>query len=111
MKKEEILSKAREENKQKDFVLIESENTAVKIAAVSILILSTIYYACGIFITGNTNYGWYSIISLYCTVVYGIRGIKTHRKNDIFISIIWLLVTIITTCSYLSNLISSSTIL
>ena len=111
MKKEEILQMSRKENKQKDLALIEEENKAVKLSALSILILATIYYVCGIIITGNTNYGWYSIISLYCAIFYGYRGIKTNRKQDILISIIWILVTIITTYSYISNLISSSTIL
>lgn len=111
MKKEEILEKAKKENQQKDFALIEAENKAVKIAALSTLILSTIYYIAGILITGKSNYGWYSIIALYCTIIFGIRGIKSHRKIDIIISIIWFLVTIITTYSYMTNLISSSTIL
>lgn len=111
MKKEEILKKAREENKQKDFALIEAENKAVRIAALSILILATIYYVCGIMITGKTNYGCYSILALYCTIVYGIRGVKAKKKFDIFVSIIWLVVTILTIYSYLSGMISSSTIM
>ena len=111
MKKEEILKKAREENKQKDFACIEAERKGGVIAAISILILSTVYYAAGIFITGKTNYGWYSIIALYCTVVYGYKGIKLKNKLNILTSIIWLLVTILTTYSYFENMIKTSTIL
>ena len=48
---------------------------------------------------------------LYCTIVFGYKGIKTKNRFNIIISIIWLLVTIITTVSYLSDIISSSTIL
>lgn len=111
MKKEEILEKARKENKQKDFACIEAERKGAMYAAIAILLLSTIYYIAGIFITGKTNYGWYSIIALYCTIVYGFKGIKTKSKLNIITSIIWLLVTIITTYSYITNLIASSTIL
>ena len=111
MKKEEILEKARKENKQKDLACIEIERKGGVIAALSILILATIYYICGIFITGKTSYGWYSIIALYCAVVYGYKGIKLKNKTHIFIGIIWLLVTILTTYSYFSDMISSSTIL
>lgn len=111
MKKEEILEKARKENKQKDFAVIEAERKGCMYAAISILILSTIYYASGIFLTGKTNYGWYSIIALYCTVVYGFKGIKTKNKTNIITSIIWLLVTILTTYSYFEYMIKSSTIL
>ena len=111
MKKEEILEKARQENKQKDLACIEAERKGAMLAAISIVILACIYYVCGIMLTGKSNYGWYSIIALYCTVVYGYKGIKMKNKFNIFVSIIWLLVTIITAYSYFSNLISSSTIL
>ena len=111
MKKEEILEKARKENKQKDLACIEVERKGGVLAAISILILSTIYYACGIFITGKTNYGWYSIIALYCAIVYGYKGIKLKNKTHIFIGIIWLLVTILTCYSYFEQLIKTSTIL
>ena len=111
MKKEEILEKARKENKQKDLACIEAERKGGVLAAISIVILSSIYYCAGIFITGKSNYGWYSIIALYCTVVYGYKGIKTKNKYEIIVSIIWLLVTIITCYSYFSNLIKTSTIL
>ena len=111
MKKEEILEKARKENKQKDFACIEAERKGGLLAAISILILSSIYYAADIFILGKTNYGWYSIISLYCTVVYGYKGIKTKNKLNIITSIIWLIVTILTCYSYFEQLIKASTIL
>ena len=111
MKKEDILEKARMENKQKDLASVEIERKGGVIAAVSILLLSSIYYISEIFILGKTNYGWYSIIALYCTVVYGYKGIKTKRKTCIIISIIWLLVTILTTYSYFEGIIKASTIL
>lgn len=111
MKKEEILEKARNENKQKDLAVIEIERKGAMYAAISILLLSTVYYISGIFITGKSNYGWYSIIALYCTIVYGYKGIKEKKKLSIITSIIWLLVTIITTYSYFDSMISSSSIL
>ena len=111
MKKEEVLKKARKENKQKDYALIETENKAVKIAALSILLLSCVYYLCGILITGKTNYGFYSVIALYCTVVYGYKGFKLHNKSNIITAIIWFLVTILTGYSYFYDMISLSTIL
>ena len=111
MKKEEILEKSRNENKKKDFVALEVENKAVKIAALAIVILSTVYYISGIVIAGVDNKGWYSIIALYCAIVFGYKGIKTHNKLDLTCGIIWLIVSIILIVSYMSALISSSTIL
>ena len=53
MKKEDILDKARKENKKKDFAVIEIENKAVKIAALGMLLLTTVYYCLEIFIQGK----------------------------------------------------------
>lgn len=111
MKKEEILEKARKENKNKDYALIEEENKASKIAGFAIIILSTVYFVSGIMITGKTNYGWYSILALYCAVIYGLRGIKSRRKLDIFCGIIWTIAGILMIYYYFKELISSSTIL
>ena len=111
MKKEEILEASRKENKQKDFYEIEVENKAVKIAAITMIILTTIYYCLEIFIKGETNHGWYSLIALYCFVLYGYKALKIKSKFYTFCSIIWFLVTVI--CVYLTikNIIVTSTIL
>ena len=94
MKKEDILKASRKENKNKDFAVIEIENKAVKIAALGMLVLSSIYFCLEIFVQGKTNYGWYSILALYCAIVYGYKGIKTKNKFEIFCMIIWALLAI-----------------
>ena len=111
MKKEEILEKARKENKNKDYALIEAENKATKIAGIAIIVLSTVYFISGIMITGKTNYGWYSILAVYCAIVYGLRGIKYHKKLDIFCGVLWTIASILMIFYYFKELISSSTIL
>lgn len=111
MKKEEILEKARKENKNKDYALIEAENKASKIAGLSIIILSSIYFVSGILITGKTNYGWYSILAVYCAIVYGLRGIKTHKSLDIFCGVLWTIASIMMIIIYFIELVNSSAIL
>lgn len=111
MKKEEVLEKARKENKNKDYVLIEAENKGSKIAGLAALILSSVYFTSDIFIRGNTNYGWYSLIAIYIAILYGYRGIKSHKKLDIFLSIVWGISTVIMVYAYMKSLITSSTIL
>ena len=111
MKKEEVLAASRKENKSKDYAAIEIENKGVKIAALATVILALVYYALGIFITGKTNYGWYSIIALYCAVVYGYKGIKRKNKLEIFCGIIWLVAAIICAYGYIDKLIATSEIL
>ena len=97
MNKEDVLKASREENNNKDFAEIEYENKAVKIAALGMIFLASIYFLLEIIINGKTNYGWYSIIALFCAVVYGYKGIKLRKKYSIFISIIWLVLTTIYT--------------
>ena len=104
MKKEEILELSRKENKNKDLAEIQIENKAIKYGTLSILILTTIYFIMEIVIQGNTNYGWYSIIALYCGVAFGYKAIKTKKKLSIFNAIIWLLCSIILISSYIKTI-------
>ena len=111
MKKEDILKASREENKKRDLASIEVENKAIKLSALSILFLVTIYFCLGIIIKGETNYGLYSIISLYCSIFFGYKAIKEKKKINILSSIIWSLVTIILIIQYIQAIIQTSTII
>ena len=102
MKKDEILEISRKENKNKDIYEIEVETTGCKIAALTMLILTCIYYCYEIFTGKGQNYSLYSLIGLYCTVLYGYKAIKLDgkKKLHIFCSITWGLVTILAILSY-----------
>ena len=104
MKKEDILDKARKENKKKDFAVIEIENKAVKIAALGMLFFTTVYYCLEIFIQGKNNYGWYSIIALYCAIFYGYKGIKRKNKFEIFCMVLWAAIAIPLIISYIKDI-------
>ena len=64
----------------------------------------------GIMITGKSNYGWYSIVAVYCSTVFGLKGIKTHKKLDLFCGIIWAIASVIMIYSYFKELINTSII-
>ena len=102
MKKEEILEKSRNENKNKDMYAIQVESKACKYAAIALIILATIYYSYEIFSGKGTNPAFYSMISLYCSIIYGIKGakIEKNRKLNIFTSAIWGVMTIILILEY-----------
>ena len=102
MKKEEILEKSRKDNKNKDMYAIEVENKGVKIAALSMLCLATFYYCYEIITDRGENYAAYSIVSLYCTILYGYKAAKleSRRSLHIFCAIAWGLVTILTLIGY-----------
>ena len=102
MKKEEILEMSRKENKNKDMHEIEVENNGGKIAAIAMLLLTTVYYCYEIFTAKGQNITLYSLITIYCAVMYGYKGIKI-KKNKMFnisCSIIWTILTIVLVLEY-----------
>ena len=102
MKKEEILEMSRKENKNKDMHEIQIENNGCKIAAVSMLLLATIYYCYEIFTAKGQNITLYSLITIYCAVMYGYKGFKIEKNKmfNIICSIIWTIFTIVLVLEY-----------
>ena len=111
MKKEEILKMSKEENKEKDYYELELDTRATKIGAILMLLLTLIFYALEIMLTGDTNYGLYSLIAIFNAGIYSYKSIKTKSKLQIFTAVLWILVTCICTYGYITNLIQTSTIL
>ena len=102
MKKEEILEMSRKENKNKDMYEIQIENNGSKMATFAMLILATIYYCYEIFTAKGQNITLYSLITIYCAVVYGYKGIKFAKNKmfNIICSIIWAILTIVLVLQY-----------
>jgi energy-coupling factor transporter transmembrane protein EcfT len=80
----------------------EVEKKGAVFAAITMVILATVYYCYEIFTAQGQNYALYSIIAIYCSVLFGYKGIKLEKKRgfNIFCSIVWLLVTILTIVQY-----------
>ena len=104
MKKEEILEMSRKENQKRDLVEIEVEKKGIKYASLGVIILATVYFCLEIIITGKTNNGLYSVIALYCAMLFGYKGIKTKGKFQIICGIIWDLVTIVLIVKYVQEI-------
>ena len=102
MKKEEVLKASQKENKNKDMYAIEVESNACKIAAVTMLILAMVYYSYEIFSGKGSNPALYSLITIYCSIMYGFKAIKIekNRKLNAFTSIIWGILTVLLVLSY-----------
>ena len=102
MKKEEILEKSRNENKKKDIYAIEVESKACKYAALGLLVLASVYYIYEIFSGKGSNPAFYSMIALYCSILYGAKALKIekNRKLNTFTSVIWGILTIILILEY-----------
>ena len=102
MEKDKILENSRLENKGKDFYALEVEANACKIASVIMLILAFIYYSYEIISGKGSNPAFYSLITVFNSVMFGYKAIKLkeRRKLSIITSIIWGLLTVMLVLQY-----------
>ena len=102
MKKKEILEASKRDNKKKDVFLLEVEAKGATYAGITMLILASIYYSYEIFTGKGSNPAFYSIITIYNTVLFGYKALKVadKRKLSITTSVIWGLLTIVLTLDY-----------
>ena len=96
MKKEEILKKAQEENKNKDYASIEIANKGCSLAALTMIILALAYFSYEMFTGKGTNYALYSLLAIYNAVLYGYQAIRSKEKRKLHIvnAVIWALLTV-----------------
>ncbi len=102
MKKEEILEKAKVENKNKDYASIAVSNKGAYLAGLVMIILCAVYFTYEILAGKGTNYALYSLLAIYNTVLYGYQAIKSKEKRGlhIFTAVIWGVLTILLAISY-----------
>ena len=102
MKKEEILEASKRENKKKDVYELEVERKGAVVAAISMVILAGIYYCYEIISAKGSNPALYSLITIYCSIIYGYKAakIEKNRKLYIFTSVIWGILTIMLVLEY-----------
>lgn len=112
MKKEEILEASRNENKNKDLAEMENESKAARIASIGIILLATVYFVMEIFVKGETNYGWYSIIALFNAILYGYKTIKGEKKPIYIINVLlWGFAAITLITLYITKIYQTSNIM
>ena len=102
MKKEEILEASKKENKKKDIYAIEVEAKSSQIAGIGMLILASVYFIYEIITGKGQNPAFYSLITIYESILYGYKAIKIHerRKLSLFTSVIWGLLTLMLILEY-----------
>lgn len=108
MKKEEILNKAKEENKSEDLyekeVLVKAGNYGA-IVAVS---LATIFFIIQIFAGKGMNYGLYAIVFSITATNFTYKYIKLRQKHELYLSIFYILFVLLLSVVYIINIINSS---
>ena len=81
-------------NKDDKLYSLEVENKAIKAGVIGIILLCTIFFAIETIVLHVQNFAWYSILTLYATIVYFYKAIKMPKKYNWFLCFIWLLATI-----------------
>lgn len=108
MKKEEILSKAKEENKNQDLfeqeILIKGGNYGANVAAC----LATLFFIIQIFTDGGMNYGLYAIVFAFPMTRFIYKYIKLKRKHELYVSIFYILFVTLLSVVYIISLINPS---
>jgi len=110
-KKEEILAKSRNENKNMDLYEKEIQTKAGNIAACVAAVLATIFFVVQILMGEGQNYGFYAVVFSVPATGYIVKSVQMRRKNDITFAVIYIILTLTFSFAHISNLITSSTIL
>jgi hypothetical protein len=111
MNKDEILQKSRKENKDKDIFEKEVLKEAGNAAAITAAILSALFFAIQIFAGGGMNYGFWAIVFSIQAAGFTVKAIRLKRKHEIVMAILYILITLLASVSFIYDLITSSTIL
>lgn len=111
MTKEEILSKSRAENKNKDVFEQEILKQANAHAIVIMLILATIFFAVQIFVGGGTNWGIWALVFSASMTTFWVKYIKLRRKHELVIAIAYTILVSAFSGWHIYDLITSSSIL
>ena len=82
---------------------LEVQNKAVKFGVLGIIVMTTTFYILEVALLNCQNYGWYSILAIYCTIIYGYKAIKLKNKSYALISLIWSITTIVCIYNYITH--------
>ncbi len=111
MKKEEILSRSREEHKEQDLYVIDVQTRAANVIALVALILATLFFVLQSVLGLGFNFGLYAIVFSIGAVGFIFKAKYIKRKRDIVLATIYSAATVILTAIHIYQLITSSTVL
>lgn len=106
MKKEDILSKSKEDNKKRDPYSMEIESRAGIISGLSTLAITTIFFVLESVFRDVTNLGLYAILLSFGAVSFLVKAIYLKRKKDIIFAVIYSIGTLVLSFIHISNLLS-----
>ena len=95
MNKDEILSKSRKENKDKDLFEREILVIAGNVGGIVATLLATIFFVMQRLVGDEFNYGLYAVIVSVSAGGFVLRAIRMKRKRDIVLALIYTLATLV----------------
>lgn len=108
MDKEDILSKSRKENKDRDLYNEEISVGAGVISSFIALFLATAFFVLNAVINQENNWGLYAIVVSFGATNFIVRAVRLKRKCDIVFAIIYTVATLVLTVIHISQIVSAS---
>ena len=104
MNKEEILAMSREENKKKDPLTIEAAHKGATLTIIGTSIFAGVLYLSEMIVTGKQNPALWAVLCIMNCFLSLNNGIRLKQKTSMFAGIIWGILTIASTVSFVMNL-------
>lgn len=102
--RDEILSKSRKENKDKDLFKIEVQIQAGNIGSLTAIILATIFFVTQVLIGEGFDFGLYAIIVSISAAGFIFKAIRMKHKRDIILATVYTLATLILSVAHIIKL-------
>ncbi|WP_425436552.1 DUF6442 family protein [Paenibacillus herberti] len=106
--KDEILSKSRKENKNKDLYDIEVQTSAGNIGSITAILLATIFFVTQSLVGDGLDFGLYAIIFSVSAAGFIFKAIRMKRRRDIVLSILYTLATLTFSVIHIVKLIENN---
>lgn len=111
MNREEILSKSRAENRNRDIYELEILKQANTYAVIVLIIMATIFLAAQIFTGGGINYGLYAIAFSGNMTIAWVKYIQLRQKKELVHAVVLTLFVASSSACHIYNLVTTSAIL
>ena len=111
MNKEQILEQSRREHKDQDLYEEEVLKSASNLAAISASVLAVIFFVVQLIVGLGRNYGLFAIVFSILASVFVVKAIKRKKKHEIFVAVMYILLTLGASAAHIYTLIQSSSIL
>lgn len=111
MRKEEILERSRNENRNADLyekeVLIQAGNMGGGVGAITCAVL----FVAQVLLGGGTNCGLWAVMISIQAATFAVKAVKLRRKHEIVLAIVDTLLALALAALHIHSLITSSAIL